>query len=100
PTPPSCLLSLHDALPIFLAASAKAHPGSDVLLYALANAQDRAGMKQKALSTMRKVLALQPAHSGALNYIGYTLVEQGLLLHAGADRKSRRLNSSHRTSSY
>src|SRR5437868_13124932 len=26
---------------------------------------------------MRKVLALQPAHAGALNYIGYTLSEEG-----------------------
>src|SRR5205823_5316615 len=48
-----------------------------VLLYGLANAQDRKGDRQKALSTMRKVLALQPSHSGALNYIGYTLTEAG-----------------------
>ncbi len=60
-----------------LAAAARAHPGSDALLYGLANAQDRAGDRQKALSTMRKVLALQPAHAGALNYIGYTLTEEG-----------------------
>jgi tetratricopeptide (TPR) repeat protein len=60
-----------------LAASARAHPGSDALLYALANAQDRKGERQKALGTMRKVLALQPAHAGALNYIGYTLAEEG-----------------------
>ncbi|HUJ26310.1 MAG TPA: tetratricopeptide repeat protein, partial [Myxococcales bacterium] len=60
-----------------LAQAAKAHPGNDVLLYALANAQDRKGDRQKALSTMRKVLALQPAHAGALNYIGYTLTEEG-----------------------
>ena len=26
---------------------------------------------------MRKALALQPAHAGALNYIGYTLAEEG-----------------------
>jgi tetratricopeptide (TPR) repeat protein len=60
-----------------LAAGVRAHPGGDALLYALANAQDRNGDRQKALSTMRKVLAIQPAHSGALNYIGYTLTEQG-----------------------
>jgi tetratricopeptide (TPR) repeat protein len=57
--------------------AARAHPGSDALLYALGNAQDRAGLKQKALSTMRKVLAVQPQHAGALNYVGYTLVESG-----------------------
>jgi Flp pilus assembly protein TadD len=60
-----------------LAQAARAHPGSDVLLYALANAQDRKGDRQKALSTMRKVLALQPSNAGALNYIGYTLTEEG-----------------------
>ena len=60
-----------------LSAAARQHPGSDALLYALANAQDRIGLRQKALSTMRKVLALQPQHSGALNYIGYTLTEEG-----------------------
>lgn len=60
-----------------LAQMARMQPGNDVLLYALANAQDRKGDRLKALSTMRKVLALQPSHSGALNYIGYTLTEEG-----------------------
>jgi predicted Zn-dependent protease len=60
-----------------LAAASRAHPGSDALLYGLANAQDRAGSRPKALVTMRKVLALQPQHAGALNYIGYTLTEEG-----------------------
>ena len=60
-----------------LAAAVRSHPGADGLLYALGNAQDRAGARQKALSTMRKALAVQPQHAGALNYIGYTLTEQG-----------------------
>jgi tetratricopeptide (TPR) repeat protein len=60
-----------------LAAASRAHPGSDALLYGLANAQDRAGSRPKALATMRKVLALQPQHAGALNYIGYTMTEEG-----------------------
>jgi Flp pilus assembly protein TadD len=60
-----------------LAAAARAHAGSDGLLYALGNAQDRAGLRTQALATMRKVLSVQPQHSGALNYIGYTLAERG-----------------------
>ena len=60
-----------------LAAGAKAHPGSESLLYALANAQDRIGERNKALATMRKVLAISPANAGALNYIGYTVTEEG-----------------------
>src|SRR5207237_10163794 len=38
-----------------LAASVKSHPGAETLLFALANAQDRLGERQKALSTMRNV---------------------------------------------
>ena len=60
-----------------LLAASRAHPPTDGLLYALGNAQDWAGARQKALSTMRKVLAVQPEHTGALNYIGYTLTERG-----------------------
>jgi Flp pilus assembly protein TadD len=59
-----------------IAQASRAHPGNEVLLYALGNAQDRQGQRRKALGTMRKVLTLQPAHAGALNYIGYTLVEE------------------------
>jgi tetratricopeptide (TPR) repeat protein len=65
-----------------LAAASKAHPGTETLLYALANAQDRMGEREKALATMRKVLLLEADHSGALNYIGYTLAEQGNLTEA------------------
>ena len=60
-----------------LAGAARGAPGDEGLLYALATAQDRIGDRQRALSTMRRVLAVQPAHAGALNYIGYTLAEQG-----------------------
>jgi Flp pilus assembly protein TadD len=65
-----------EAEPI-IAAAVRAHPGSEALLYALGNAQDRAGLKQKAIATMRKVLAVQPHHAGALNYVGYSLAENG-----------------------
>jgi tetratricopeptide (TPR) repeat protein len=64
------------AIDLLLAAT-RAHPESDGLFYGLANAQDRAGRRTEALATMRKVLSLQPQHSGALNYIGYTLTERG-----------------------
>jgi len=60
-----------------LVEAAREHPGADGLLYALGNAQDRLGERQKALTTMRQVIAIQPLHTGALNYIGYTLVERG-----------------------
>jgi Flp pilus assembly protein TadD len=60
-----------------LAAAQREHPDVDGLLFALGNAQDRSGDQSQALNTMRKVLASQPQHTGALNYVGYTLTERG-----------------------
>jgi len=68
-----------------LAAAARAQPRSDAVLFALASAQDRAGKQQTAYGTMRKVLALSPHHPGALNYVGYSLVEKNVSL-AEAER--------------
>ena len=59
-----------------LAGAARAHPRSEAILFALASAQDRAGKQQSAFGTMRKVLGLAPHHPGALNYVGYSLVEK------------------------
>lgn len=60
-----------------LQARAGAHPDSVALLFALAAAQDRAGRPADALATVRRVLARQPDHAGALNHLGYSLVERG-----------------------
>ncbi|MFL5310376.1 MAG: tetratricopeptide repeat protein [Myxococcales bacterium] len=56
---------------------ARKHPDSPALLYARASALDRAGRVPEALAAMRKVLAVAPAHAGALNYVGYVMTEQG-----------------------
>ncbi|MFL5379637.1 MAG: tetratricopeptide repeat protein [Myxococcales bacterium] len=60
--------------------AARAHPRSEGVLFALATAQDRSGKQQAALATMRKLLAVSPHHPGALNYVGYSLVEKGASL--------------------
>ena len=60
-----------------LADAVRGHPGAETLLYALASTQDRLGQRERALSTMRKVLAVNPQHVGALNFVGYTLTEEG-----------------------
>ena len=57
--------------------AARKHPDSPALLYARASALDRAGRVPDALGAMRKVLAVAPAHAGALNYVGYVMTEQG-----------------------
>lgn len=60
---------------------ARKHPDSPALLFARASALDRAGRVPEALAGMRKVLAVAPAHAGALNYVGYVMTEQGGDLH-------------------
>jgi len=66
---PAALALLEDA--------ARKHPDTPALLYARASALDRARRVPEALAAMRKVLALAPAHAGALNYVGYVMTEQG-----------------------
>src|SRR5712691_3757038 len=66
---PAALALLEDA--------ARKHPDTPALLYARASALARARRVPEALAAMRKVLALAPAHAGALNYVGYVMTEQG-----------------------
>jgi len=66
---------LSDAVSL-LAAAVRVEPRSEATLFALATAQDRAGKQQAAFATMKKVLSLSPHHPGALNYVGYSLVEK------------------------
>jgi Flp pilus assembly protein TadD len=62
-------------------AAAGQHPDNPAILFARASALDRAGRIAEALTAMRKVMAVAPAHAGALNYVGYVIVEQGGDLH-------------------
>ena len=65
-----------DSVPLF-AAALESHPGDPSLLFTLGSAQDRAGQQDAAVETMRRLLARAPDHAGALNYVGYSLVEKG-----------------------
>lgn len=60
-----------------LQARVASHPDVAGLLYALASAQDRAGRLAETKGILKVVLELSPAHSGALNHLGYLLVEEG-----------------------
>jgi tetratricopeptide (TPR) repeat protein len=53
------------------------HPG---LLYEKGVVYDMKGDKDMAMEQMRRVLAIDPDHADALNYIGYTYAEQGINL--------------------
>ena len=65
-----------EAIPLFETALVD-NPINQTLLFALASAQDRAQKPELALQTMRRLLARAPDHAGALNYVGYALVEKG-----------------------
>lgn len=52
-------------------------PGDEELLYNLGVVHGEAGRADESLVFMRQVLAINPDHPGALNYVGYTLADQG-----------------------
>ncbi len=52
-------------------------PNDPQLLYHLASMTDAAGDKEEAMRLMERLLELDPDNSQALNYVGYTLAEQG-----------------------
>lgn len=53
------------------------HPNHGRLLYALALAYSKAGEPQKAISTMRQLLTLEPDNANAMNFVAYSLAELG-----------------------
>ena len=52
-------------------------PRQESLLFSLASAYERAGDHTHSIARMRDVLAINPDNASALNFIGYTLAEQG-----------------------
>ncbi len=55
----------------------KDRPDDQDILYQYGAVVDRAGDRKAALEVMRRIVAMNPDHADALNYIGYTLVEEG-----------------------
>ncbi|MFH1154227.1 MAG: tetratricopeptide repeat protein [Pseudomonadota bacterium] len=47
------------------------------LMFKLGIVQDKAGMKDKCIETMKRVIELEPKNATALNYLGYTYAEMG-----------------------
>ncbi len=52
-------------------------PDQPELLFSLGSILDVTGKKDQAMRIMEEILLINPDHSGALNYIGYTLAERG-----------------------
>ena len=57
-----------------------AKPRDEGLLYALGAAYDKAGDADAVVAQMKALLALDPDHADALNFLGYTYAEQGVKL--------------------
>lgn len=55
-------------------------PRDEALLYALAVAQERARDSEAALAQMKVLLALNPDHAEAMNFVGYAYAEKGVRL--------------------
>jgi len=61
-------------------AALAARPRDKTLLYALGAALDRAGQGDAAVAQMRALLAIDPDHADALNFVAYSLADQGALI--------------------
>jgi len=66
-----------DGAVAFLQELLEASPDDEDLVYNLGVVHGEAGHTEESLRSMRDVLARNPDHPGALNYVGYTLAEQG-----------------------
>jgi tetratricopeptide (TPR) repeat protein len=55
-------------------------PGNTSLLFRLGMIQDKAGLKEQSIRTMKTIIEIDPKDSGALNYLGYTYADQGIKL--------------------
>ncbi len=52
-------------------------PGDETLLFALAAVEERAGNIEAAVAQLRALLARNPRHAEALNFLGYLFAERG-----------------------
>lgn len=54
-----------------------AWPGNTEILFRLGVLEDRLGKRDQALGRMEEIIRTDPDHADALNYLGYSLAEQG-----------------------
>ncbi|MGZ3712835.1 MAG: tetratricopeptide repeat protein, partial [Bdellovibrionota bacterium] len=67
----------------------KLFPTDEAILYYLGFLYDRLGDKNKGVTTMERLLAQNPSNANALNFVGYTLLEQNKDLNKAEDYLSR-----------
>jgi len=83
---------LHEALSLF--------PNNDNLLFNLGSAYERTGKFELAEQTFRKVIANNPDHHLALNYLGYMFAEEGIKLQESIELIKRALELDVNNGSY
>jgi tetratricopeptide (TPR) repeat protein len=60
-------------------------PDDTGLLFRMGMVQDKAGLKEECITTMEKVIQIDPKDASALNYLGYTYAEMGIKLELALD---------------
>jgi tetratricopeptide (TPR) repeat protein len=58
----------------------KKFDGNEQILFMLGTFQDRAGLFEEGIATMKKVLEINPDNTHALNHIGYSYIERKIRL--------------------
>lgn len=61
----------------FVQRGLKDHPKNVSLTFLLGVYEEKDGQKDKCIEAMREVIALDPKHSSAMNYLGYLFAEAG-----------------------
>ena len=66
-------------------------PDNTTLLFKLGAIQDKAGLRQDCINTMKALIRIDPDHASALNYLGYTYAEMGTHLDQALEFVTRAL---------
>jgi tetratricopeptide (TPR) repeat protein len=69
----------------------KQTPDNPTLMFKLGTIQDKAGLRQDCINTMKSLIRVSPDHASALNYLGYTYAEMDILLDEAQDLVERAL---------
>ena len=73
----------------YLEEGRKLYPDSVQLLYETGLLYERQGIEAQAISSMEKILELDPDHAEALNFLGYSWADQGIKLDKAFDYVTR-----------
>ncbi len=81
----------YDTAMTLLQKGLKQSPDNTTLMFKLGAIQDKAGLRQDCIKTMKALIRTDPAHASALNYLGYTYAEMGIYLDEALDLVQRAL---------